>query len=452
MRNRTATLLLGLLISLSSAAAGDWTELFNGKDLDGWQQLNGSAPYSVEGDAIVGTAVLNSPNSFLATEADYGDFILEFEVFMDLDKPFNSGVQFRSLSLPEYRNGRVHGYQCEIDPSAGRQSGGIYDEARRGWLYPGSFNPASQDAFQTGEWNHYRIEAIGSRLRTWVNGQPVAYVIDERTAQGFIALQVHSISADSGLEGGKVKWRKLRIQTEDLEPSPPTPDVFVRNLLPNQLEPEESARGWRLLWDGKSSAGWRSRHGESFPEKGWSMENGILSVMETSQDKSLRGGDIVTEDAFANFELQLEYRFARGGNSGIFYLDQTEAQLPKKPPVALEYQILDDANHADALKGVDGNRKNASLYDLIPSRQPRPARPNRWYHALIIVRGAEVEHWLSGFRVLSYDRSSQSFQDLVAASKFAEMDGFGQWPAGRIRLQDHTDFVSFRSIKIRELP
>ena len=133
--------------------------MFNGKDLTGWKQLNGKAQYKIENKEIVGTTVFGEPNSFLATEADYGDFILEFEY--KVDNSINSGVQFRSESKASYQNGRVHGYQFEIDPSARAWTGGIYDEARRDWLYTMDLNLATKPAFQQGQWNKARIEAIG---------------------------------------------------------------------------------------------------------------------------------------------------------------------------------------------------------------------------------------------------------------------------------------------------
>ena len=117
-----------------------WELLFNGKDLTGWKQLNGQAKYRVEKGEIVGTTVANTPNSFLATEKTYGDFVLELE--LKVDPSMNSGIQFRSLSMPDYQNGRVHGYQMEIDPSDRAWSGGIYDEGRRDWLYVPNLNPS----------------------------------------------------------------------------------------------------------------------------------------------------------------------------------------------------------------------------------------------------------------------------------------------------------------------
>lgn len=180
--------------------------LFNGTDLTGWEQKNGTALYEVVDNMIVGSTVKGSPNSFLCTVDDYSDFILEFEVKVDTN--LNSGVQIRSHSTPEYENGRVHGYQIEIDPSPRAYSGGIYDEARRGWLKNLEDNEEGRNAFRNGEWNHYRIEARGYSLKSWVNDVPTAELIDSMDSSGFIGLQVHS-APDEGL---KVKWRNIRIK------------------------------------------------------------------------------------------------------------------------------------------------------------------------------------------------------------------------------------------------
>src|SRR5688572_1865892 len=158
------------------SSAQNWKPLFNGKDLSGWKQLNGKAKYTIENGEIVGTTIFGEPNSFLATEKDYGDFVLEFEY--KVDSTMNSGVQFRSESKPDYMKGRVHGYQFEIDPSKRAWTGGIYDEARRDWLYTMDMNPSAKTAFKQSQWNKVKIECIGNHLRTWVNGVPTAYVVD----------------------------------------------------------------------------------------------------------------------------------------------------------------------------------------------------------------------------------------------------------------------------------
>ncbi len=427
-------------------AGGPWEPLFNGRDLAGWRQVNGTAPYTVEGGAIVGTTVAGSPNSFLATERSFGDFIFECEVKQE-GGPSNSGIMFRALSTPDYRGGRVHGYQLEIDPSARDWTGGIYDEARRGWFYPVDVPPPGGKPYRYGEWNRLRIEAIGPSLRTWVNGVPVAHVIDVQTAAGFIALQVHSIGRDEAA-GRRILWRDLRIKTRELQPSPPEA-LFIRNLVPNALSEAERAQGWRLLWDGETTRGWRPARGGAFPAAGWTVTDGVLTVHQG------RPGDLVTEEEFAAFELQLEFKVSEGGNSGIKYFVMPDG---KGGLVGLEFQLLDDERHPDAKNGVDGNRTTGSLYDLIPRKQlPAGAaivpKAGEWHHARIVVTpGGHVEHWLNGILVLAYDRGSAEFRARVAKSKYAGIPGFGLARKGPILLQDHGDEVSFRSIKVRAWP
>jgi hypothetical protein len=189
----------------------DMVPIFNGKNLDGWVQKNGFAAYRVEDGMIVGATTTGSPNSFLCTEKEYGDFILELDVMVDPE--LNSGIQIRSHSLEELNNGRVHGYQVEIDPSDRAWSGGIYDEGRRGWLDDLEDNEPARKAFKRYDWNHYKIEAIGPRIRTWINGVPAADLVDSMDATGFIGLQVHS-HAKEGLE---VKWKNIKLQDLDAE-------------------------------------------------------------------------------------------------------------------------------------------------------------------------------------------------------------------------------------------
>lgn len=184
-----------------------WQPLFDGKTLDGWTQKGGKANYVVEDGMIVGSTVPNTPNSFLCTEKHYSDFILEYE--FKVDPKLNSGVQIRSHSLPDYRNGRVHGYQVEIDPSDRAWTAGIFDESRRGWLNDLKNNPAAQKAFRQNQWNHVRVEAIGDSMKTWLNGVPAADLKDSVTAIGFIGLQVHGSGSKTPL---KVMWKNLRIQ------------------------------------------------------------------------------------------------------------------------------------------------------------------------------------------------------------------------------------------------
>ncbi|GMW02118.1 MAG: hypothetical protein AMXMBFR84_32540 [Candidatus Hydrogenedentota bacterium] len=239
MNIRKFALLLAAFATTGGAFAiaqeeAQWQSLFDGSTLNGWKQLNGTATYTVEDGAIVGTTSPGSPNSFLCTEKDYGDFVLELEFLVD--EALNSGVQIRSQSLPDYKEGRVHGYQVEIDPNQTKPhekepanerangekiplgteprcwTGGIYDESRRGWLNDLTKNEPARKAFKPGEWNHFRIEAKGDSIKTFLNSVPAADLKDDMTLKGFIGLQVHSSSSETPLH---VRWKNIRIQVLD---------------------------------------------------------------------------------------------------------------------------------------------------------------------------------------------------------------------------------------------
>lgn len=429
-----------------------WTPLFNGKNLSGWIQRGGKADYRVENGTIVGISKVDTGNSFLCTKQSYGDFILEFDFLVD--DALNSGVQLRSQSRKDYQNGRVHGYQFEIDPSQRAWTGGIYDEARRAWLYPMTKNPDGQRAFKNKEWNHARVEAIGQNIRTWVNGIDCADLIDDADASGFIALQVHAIGNDASKAGKTVAWRDIRICTTDVQryatpENPRTPQV---NAIDNTISPREQAQGWKLLWDGKTTEGWRGARLKGFPEHGWVVENGILKVLKGNGGESTNGGDIVTRQQYRNFMLSVDFRITKGANSGIKYFVDPGLNKGEGSAIGCEFQILDDERHPDAKLGVKGNRKLGSLYDLIPAPDQKPFNINTFNTALIIVRGRHVEHWLNGVKLLEYNRDDQEWNALVAYSKYRDWPNFGNAAEGHILLQDHGDEVHFKNIKIRELP
>lgn len=215
----------------------------------------------------------------------------------------------------------------------------------------------------------------------------------------------------------------------------------------NTLTNQEKKDGWKLLFDGSSTQGWRSYNGDSFPEKGWKVNNGMLTVFAEGG-----GGDIITTDVYGDFMLKLEWRVQKGGNSGIFYhaLEQPEQAIYWSAP---EIQILDNENHPDANRGKNGNRKATSLYDLIPA-DPQNAKPyGQWNQIKIVVkdRGAHVEHWMNGEKVVEYERWTDKWYDMLRNSKFASHPEFGAAHKGYLGLQDHGDRVDFRNIKIKEL-
>ena len=228
--------------------------------------------------------------------------------------------------------------------------------------------------------------------------------------------------------------------------------------LNNQLTEDEKRKGWRLLWDGKTTKGWRGAKLKEFPEKGWTMEDGVLSVLSSGGAESRNGGDIVTKATYSNFELMVDFKLTEGANSGIKYFVDPELNKGEGSAIGLEFQVLHDEKHPDAKQGVNGNRTVGSLYDLIradnlsePSRDSKRVNGvGSWNRARIIVKDGHVEHWLNGIKVVEFNRHSQIFRALVEKSKYVKWPKFGQLPDGHILLQDHGDKVSFRNIKIRE--
>jgi len=456
MKNTTQIQLLTICLAgllAGSVQAAEWQTLLSGSDLTGWEQVNGNARYEIHDGEMVGYTVADSPNSFLVTKKQYSDFILEYET--RLDAPMNSGVQIRSHVGD---NGIVQGYQIEVDPTYRRFSGGIYDEKRRKWMYPLTRNEKGRDAFRNGDWNQFRVEAIGDSFRVWVNGIQTADLVDDMTAKGFIGLQVHSIG-DPELAGRSVRWRNMRILTGDLEANRMVsdPEVTQISFLHNRLTDYEVRQGWRLLWDGKTTAGWRGAKLDHFPTRGWHIEDGVLSVEESGGGESADFGDIVTLDSFSNFELQFEFLISEGANSGVKYFVDPDLNLGSGSAIGCEFQILDDAVHPDAKAGVSGNRTMASLYDLITAenlqtdgRAKQFKGVGQWNQGRIVSHKGHVEHWLNNEKVVEFDRFSQTFRALVAYSKYKDWDGFCQWPDGRLLLQDHGNEVSYRNIKVRE--
>ena len=225
---------------------------------------------------------------------------------------------------------------------------------------------------------------------------------------------------------------------------------------PNTLTAKEKADGWHLLFDGKTNNGWRSTHGPAFPATGWEVKDGLISVTENSGEEGGKAGDIVTTRTYSNFELLVDFRITPGANSGIKYfvnLNMTPFHGGQGSAIGFEYQILDDAIHPDAKAGKNGDRTQGSLYDMIPPDKAKPVRPvGEWNTARIIIRGNHGEHWLNGMKVLEYTRHTPEFRQLVADSKYHVFPGFGEGNDGYLLLQDHGFPVSFRNIKILELP
>ena len=215
---------------------------------------------------------------------------------------------------------------------------------------------------------------------------------------------------------------------------------------PNVLSAKEVTGGWKLLFDGRTTIGWRGFHQEKFPGEDWIVEDGTLRHVAGRS-----GGDIITTAQYEHFDLRLEWRIAPAGNSGVKYLISEDLIRTGHAGLGFEMQILDDAGHPDAKAGINGNRTTGALYNLIPPATKTVRPVGQWNSAGIVVRGSRVEHWLNGVRIVEFDIGSPQLKTLIATSKYKVNPGFGDVSKGHILLQDHGDDAWFRNIKILEL-
>ncbi len=226
----------------------------------------------------------------------------------------------------------------------------------------------------------------------------------------------------------------------------------------NTLTGQEKAEGWVLLFDGETFQGWKGLGRSDIPDGHWTIEAGCIKKIPSgdiplqSDGQPLQGGDILTRETYTDFELIFEWKISRAGNSGIKYNVSEEMSVSHPPETAalgFEYQILDDENHPDA-KNND-NRTAAALYDLIAPEGKILKPVGEFNTGRIVFEGNHGEHWLNGKKVLEYDLETQLMEELLKKSKYASIKGFAQKRSGHIVLQDHTDAVWFRNIKIRKI-
>ena len=406
-----------LMLANSSVARADdgWLDLFDGESLDGWVQKNGAATYAVEDGAIVGRTTEGSPNSFLSTIKDYGNF--ELLVDVKVDDRLNSGIQIRSQTTDGSNHGRVNGPQVEIEASGpnGAEAGYVYGEATgRGWLTPEErLQPHKH--FQDGEWNTYRILANGPRIQTWINDEPIEDLTDEAIFEshptGFISLQVHGIKKGTGPY--QVAWRNIKLRRLPETPRPA-----------NQLASTEQEQGFELLFNGNDLDGWKH-------SGNWVVEEGVIT-------RTGKGGSLVYETAQVpdDFELRFEWKVAAGSNSGVYYR-----------PTQYEYQILDNGKHAD---GRNPRTSAASLYFCMSPAYDATRPVGTWNEGRVVCKGSVIQHWLNGQKVIDLDYNDPKWEWEVELLK--QRGGDLTARGANLSLQDHGDPVWYRSLRIREIP
>ncbi len=411
--------------------------LFDGKTMDQWRNYK-SEGIKPQWQIIDGAMVLTEKSGKdLVTKEKFRFFDLRLE--WAISEGGNSGIMFR---VDEQTTKRLPWmvspeYQLKDPYGKPRKSAGA--------LYGRVATPKSI-AKKSGEWNTTRILlAPGpdgtAQLRCWLNGiQTISLTIDhspdsewsklikrrkkeEGVAGTKFELPEEFCKAETGPillqdHGSRVSFRNIRIRRL----------ASLANQQPNTLTEAERLVGWRLLFEDTSVEHFRD-----------SDEEGVLTVCPGGK----RLGNLVSQERFSSFDLQLEFRVTPGANSGIKYLKDRGATL--------EYQILDDDKHPDAQRGINGNRALAALYDLIPAKNKQTKPVGQWNQARIVVQGSHVEHWLNGVKVLEFERGSEVFRALVLKSKYKDKKGFGENLTGHILLQDHGFPVSFRNIKIRRL-
>jgi 3-keto-disaccharide hydrolase len=241
--------------------------------------------------------------------------------------------------------------------------------------------------------------------------------------------------------------------------------VLILSLLqssPNTLTSTERSSGWRLLFDGRTLSGWRGLGYDTVPTAHWVVVNASIKkipsgdVPRVADGRPLAGGDLMTRDSFADFELSFEWKVTQGANSGVKYnvseamsMAQGGTGGPSHSALGFEYQILDDDRHEDAKLA---SHRAGALYDLVAPNERKRLRPvGQWNRSRVVVRGSHGEHWLNGEKVVEFDLGTAHMDSLLAASKYKTIPGFGERRRGHIVLQDHGDEVYFRDIKVRPL-
>ena len=374
-----------------------FVDLFNGKNLEGWTQRNGTATYQIEGDSIVGKTSEGSPNSFLCTDKLYGDFELKFEV--KVDSALNSGVQIRSQNEGGKPEGRVNGPQVEI--SLDGLAGYVYGESAGGWMTPdGDRKPHQQ--FKDGEWNTYQIVAVGNKIETWINGHQISDLTHEERykshPKGFIGLQVHGVGAGKG--PFEVRWRNLKLR--DLTK-------------------------FTSFYNDKDLTGWKTT-GNWLPQ-----QDGSLLIQPREGEKGWERYDayLWSEKKYKNFVLDVEYSYPPGGNSGVYF-----RVGDRSDPVSqgIEAQILDSSKK----EGPVGPHDHGGIIGTAAASKNMSRPPHEWNRMVVTCIGSHLQVDLNGEQIIDTQLDQ-------GPMKNRPMEGY-------IGFQDHGEpnNIRFRNIRIRE--
>ena len=385
-------------ITFSRADEHGFVELFNGKNVDGWTQRNGTATYRAEGNAIVGTTSEGSPNSFLCSDQSYGDFELMFEV--KVDSALNSGVQIRSQTKDDNPSERVNGPQVEI--SLDGMAGYVYGEAAGGWMTADEDRQSHQH-FKDGEWNAYHVLAVGPNIQVWINGEPISDLTHPERYQshpkGFIGLQVHGIGAGQGPY--EVRWRNLKLR--DLT-------------------------HFKSLYNGKDLSGWKTT-GNWLPQ-----EDGSLLIQPRPGEQGWQRYDayLWSEKKYKDFVLDVEYSYPPGGNSGIYFRVGDRDDPVKQ---GIEAQILDSSQK----EGPVGPHDHGGIIGTVAASKNMSRPPNQWNRMVVTCVGNHLQVELNGQQIVDTQLDQGAMKDRPSE--------------GYIGLQDHGEpnNLKFRNIRIREI-
>lgn len=398
---RSAIALFMLLVGSASTLHADdhgLVDLFNGKNLDGWTQRNGTATYRVEDEMIVGKTSDGSPNSFLCTDKLYGDFELKFDV--KVDSALNSGVQIRSQSVGDTPEGRVNGPQVEI--STDLMAGYIYGESAGGWMTPDE-DRKPHHHFKEDEWNSYHVVAFGEHIQVWLNGHQVSDLTHkeryESHPNGFIGLQVHGIGSGQGPY--EVRWRNLKIR--DL----------------SQFTP---------LYNGKDLSGWTT-NGNWLPQDDRSL---LIQPREGETGWQRYDDYLWSNKKYKDFVLDVEYSYPPGGNSGVFF---RVGDLEDPVQQGIEVQILDSTGKSEPLGPHD---HGGVIRTAGPSaNMSRP--PHQFNRMVLTCIGSHLQVELNGTEIIDISLDEGPVKDRP--------------PEGYIGFQDHgqPNNIKFRDIRIREI-